>query len=73
MIYTGVGTAGQRGELGSYWEGTCARAFGEALKVNKTLTSLDLYNNGIGDAGAQAMGEALRHSGCHSERSSGGG
>eukprot|EP00808_Paulinella_micropora_P031797 g17272.t1 len=30
------------------------------LKVNKTLTSLDLEKKGIGDAGAQAMGEALR-------------
>eukprot|EP00808_Paulinella_micropora_P013821 g41137.t1 len=30
------------------------------MKVNKTLTSLALENNGIGDAGAQTIGEALR-------------
>eukprot|EP00808_Paulinella_micropora_P006332 g590.t1 len=37
-----------------------AAAFADALKVNKTLTSLELDNNGIGDSGAQALGEALR-------------
>eukprot|EP00808_Paulinella_micropora_P012541 g22453.t1 len=33
MIYTGVGTAGQRGELGSYWEGTFHPRGGALLSV----------------------------------------
>ena len=31
-----------------------------ALKVNHTLQTLKLYNNKIGDAGAQAIGDALK-------------
>eukprot|EP00808_Paulinella_micropora_P020612 g55448.t1 len=43
---------------------SAACAVAEGLKVNKTLTSLDLENNEIGDAGAQEMGEALRVNTC---------
>ncbi|KJE97699.1 hypothetical protein CAOG_07803 [Capsaspora owczarzaki ATCC 30864] len=37
-----------------------AKAIAEALKVNKTLTYLDLHNNQIGDVGALAFAEALK-------------
>ena len=37
-----------------------AQAIGEALKVNQTLQTLNLWNNQIGAAGAQAIGEALK-------------
>eukprot|EP00435_Cladocopium_sp_Y103_P016880 s1665_g4.t1 len=39
---------------------TQTEALGEALKVNVTLTNLDLRENNIGTAGAQALGEALK-------------
>ncbi|KJE97551.1 hypothetical protein CAOG_09082 [Capsaspora owczarzaki ATCC 30864] len=37
-----------------------AQAIAVALKVNTTLTQLDLWSNQIGDEGAQAIAEALR-------------
>ena len=37
-----------------------ASALGEALKVNRSLTTLDLSSNSFGDAGASALGEALK-------------
>ena len=36
------------------------KAIGEALKVNTSLTKIELYNNNIGDEGAKAIGEALK-------------
>ena len=38
-----------------------AKALGEALKNNTTLTILDLMCNRIGDEGGQALGEALQN------------
>jgi hypothetical protein len=35
-------------------------ALAEALRTNTSLTTLELYNNQIGDAGAVALAEALR-------------
>ena len=37
-----------------------AKAIGEALKVNTSLTEIDLNNNNIGVEGAKAIGEALK-------------
>eukprot|EP00808_Paulinella_micropora_P021778 g53541.t1 len=37
-----------------------AKAFAKALEVNKTLREINLGWNNIGDAGAQAIGEALK-------------
>ena len=32
------------------------QAFAEALKVNRTLQTLEIYENNIGDSGAEAPG-----------------
>jgi len=37
-----------------------AKALGEALAMNKSLTSLNLYYNSVGDAGAEVLSEALK-------------
>ena len=37
-----------------------AKAIGEALKVNTSLTSINLGHNNIGDEGGKAIEEALR-------------
>ena len=37
-----------------------AKAIGEALKVNTSLTEIDLGHNKIGTEGAKAIGEALK-------------
>ena len=37
-----------------------ARAIAEALKVNPVLTKLDLQYNNLGDAGKQAVREAVK-------------
>ncbi len=37
-----------------------AASFAEALKVNTTLTQLDLYSSNIGDAGAAFLAEAIK-------------
>ncbi|WP_425364407.1 hypothetical protein [Candidatus Tisiphia endosymbiont of Mystacides longicornis] len=36
------------------------QALAKTLKINHSLTTLDLYNSQIGDAGAQAIAEALK-------------
>lgn len=36
-----------------------AASLAESLKVNSTLTTLNLFNNGIGDMGAADVAEAL--------------
>ena len=36
------------------------KVIGEALKVNTSLTEIDLQYNKIGDEGAKAIGEALK-------------
>ena len=36
------------------------KAIGEALKVNTSLTKIDLYENNIGDEGGKTIGEALK-------------
>ena len=37
-----------------------AKAIGEALKVNTSLTEINLWGNNIGDEGGKAIGEALK-------------
>ena len=37
-----------------------AKAIGEALKVNTSLTEIYLTDNNIGDEGGKAIGEALK-------------
>ena len=37
-----------------------ARAIAEALHINTTLKTIDLYNNDVGDDGARAFAKALR-------------
>ena len=37
-----------------------AKAIGEALKVNTSLTRINLWDNNIGDEGGKAIGEALK-------------
>jgi Ran GTPase-activating protein (RanGAP) involved in mRNA processing and transport len=44
---------------GNYFHGECGLA--NALKLNRTLEQLDLYQNLIGDEGAIAIAEALLH------------
>ena len=39
---------------------TRVKAIGEALKVNTSLTKINLYENNIGDEGGKAIGEALK-------------
>jgi hypothetical protein len=36
------------------------RALAETLRLNTTLTSLDLYKNGLGEGGGRALAETLR-------------
>ena len=37
-----------------------ATSIAEAIKVNKKLTNLDLFNSGISDTGATSIAEAIK-------------
>ena len=45
---------------GNYVGDTSAASLAEAMRVNKTLTQLDLSYNNIGDTGATSLAEAVK-------------
>ncbi len=51
----GVVAGGNRNRVGS----KVARIVQETLKINRTLTSLSLYGNGIGSEGCQALAKVF--------------